>query len=128
MFEDLSSGELGEKIVAQWLKSRGYEIKHHRWRCRWGEIDLIAYDRSSNTLVFVEVKTRSSNNWDEGGLNAINSEKQEKIYRTAELFLSKHPHLAESFCRFDVALVKRIKNLSEEEFVIKDYLENAFEF
>ncbi|HBE19925.1 MAG TPA: endonuclease [Cyanobacteria bacterium UBA11149] len=35
-------GELGEKLVADWLKNRGWTILHHRWRCRWGEIDLIA--------------------------------------------------------------------------------------
>ena len=35
-------GLLGEKLVAQWLQSQNWLILHHRWRCRWGEIDLIA--------------------------------------------------------------------------------------
>jgi len=55
-------GVLGEQLTSQWLKSKSYRILYHSWRCRWGEIDLIAVDRQANTLVFVEVKTRSSGN------------------------------------------------------------------
>ncbi len=36
-------GELGEQLVAGWLQTQNFGILHHRWRCRWGEIDLIAY-------------------------------------------------------------------------------------
>lgn len=35
-------GELGEQLVAEWLQTQNWVILHHRWRCRWGEIDLIA--------------------------------------------------------------------------------------
>jgi len=37
----LDIGVLGEELVAQWLQSTGWVILH-RWRCRWGEIDIIA--------------------------------------------------------------------------------------
>ncbi len=120
-------GELGEQIVAEWLQSQGYSIRHYRWRCRWGEIDIIAENESSNTLVFVEVKTRSDNNWDEGGLKALSLAKQQKIYQTAQLFLAKHPPLAEYYCRFDVALVTYQKEQDGPKLIIKDYLKNAFE-
>ena len=124
-----SSGELGEKIVGQWLESQGYVIRNYRWRCRWGEIDIIAEDRTNNTLVFVEVKTRqySSNNWDEGGLTAVSLAKQKKIYQTAQLFLAQYPELADFYCRFDVALVAYKQDKDKVKLIIKDYLKNAFE-
>ena len=98
-------GKLGEELIARWLQIQNYKILQQNWRCRWGEIDLIVLDRVENAIAFVEVKTRSQNNWDENGLLAISSGKQQKIWQTASLFLAKYPQLAELPCRFDVGLV-----------------------
>ncbi|MEM9542940.1 MAG: YraN family protein [Cyanobacteria bacterium P01_E01_bin.42] len=135
----LEVGQLGEEIVADWLQGRGWEILHHRWHCRWGEIDLVA--RSPKPmLIFVEVKTRSSGNWDANGLLAVNSQKQAKLWQTAELFLAQYPDYAEFPCRFDLALVGYKWVLdpgavaagvalqqpiwrSGYEFILRDYLE-----
>lgn len=99
-------GILGEELVAQWLRSRDWTILHRRWRCRWGEIDIVAkLDSPLPALAFVEVKTRSSRNWDAGGLLAITPQKQAKLRQAAECYLTSYPDLAELPCRFDVSLV-----------------------
>ncbi len=100
----MDTGKKGEEVVAQWVVSRGGKILHQRWRWKRGEIDLIAVE--SNTLLFIEVKTRNRSNWDADGLLAITPQKQARIVSTAQLFLLKHPHLAEHPCRFDVAIVR----------------------
>ncbi|WP_299403778.1 YraN family protein [Acaryochloris sp. IP29b_bin.148] len=108
------TGQWGEQLVCQWLKQQQWQILAHRWHCRWGEIDIIARSPNSRTqtpayidrLAFVEVKTRQSRNWDADGRLAITPQKQQKLWKTAQLFLSQHPHLYELSCQFDVALVQ----------------------
>lgn len=113
-FEEKSIlGLLGENLVAQWLLGHGWEIIARRWRCQWGEIDIIAgkipgeqllecpYER----IAFVEVKTRKHRSLDAGGLLSINAQKQAKLLHTAEIFLSDRPDLSNCPCQFDVALV-----------------------
>jgi putative endonuclease len=136
----MNTGKQGEEVVAQWLKERGASILHHRWRWKRGEIDLIAIE--ADTLLFVEVKTRNRSNWDADGLLAITPQKQATIIRSAELFLLKHPHLAEYPCRFDVAIVRHqpIKSaivgtplhiladlIAGKHLLLLDYLTSAFD-
>ncbi|MEA5571408.1 YraN family protein [Calothrix sp. UHCC 0171] len=121
-------GTLGEDLVSQWLESCGWKILHRRWRCRWGEIDIIAEylgtegkegkeratprenDISASagnrhlTLAFIEVKTRSAGSWDTGGRDAITTRKQEKLVRAAQMYLAKYPEKSDFNCRFDVAI------------------------
>ena len=98
-------GDLGEKLVGRWLQLNEHEILQRNWRCRWGEIDLIAQHKKSSAIAFIEVKTRGDRNWDVDGMLAVNARKQQKLIQTASLFLTKHPHLAELPCSFDVACV-----------------------
>ena len=98
-------GDLGEKLVGRWLELHNHQILARNWRCRWGEIDLIAQEQTSKAIAFVEVKTRSFRNWDADGRLAVDYIKQQKLIKTASYFLAQHPLLAELPCTFDVALV-----------------------
>ncbi|MEM6611503.1 MAG: YraN family protein [Cyanobacteria bacterium P01_C01_bin.72] len=98
-------GDLGEKLVGRWLELHNYQILARNWRCRWGEIDLIAQEQTSKAIAFVEVKTRSFRNWDADGMLAVNYTKQQKLIQTASFFLAQHPLFAELPCTFDIALV-----------------------
>lgn len=95
----------GEQLIGRWLELQNYQIIKQNWRCRWGEIDLIAQHQDTQEIAFVEVKTRSQKNWDADGLLAVDANKQQKLLQTAALFLAQHPQLAELPCRFDVGLV-----------------------
>ena len=136
----MNTGKLGEEVVAQWLLARGGKVLERRWRWKRGEIDLIAIE--ADTLLFIEVKTRNPSNLDADGLLAVTSVKQAKIVTTAQLFLAKHPHLAEYPCRFDVAIVRHqplhraisdtplhhvVDLESGNRLLLLDYLANAFD-
>jgi putative endonuclease len=98
-------GQAGESLVAAWLEQQGGKILQQRWRSPWGEIDLITHFPDTKIIAFVEVKTRSGGNWDQGGLLAVNARKQEKIWQTANHFLASQPQWSDWNCRFDVVIV-----------------------
>lgn len=95
--EHLTTGKSGEDLAAAWLKEKGMRIVARNFRCSGGEIDLIVNDHG--TLVFVEVKTRSTANYGLPG-QAVDSKKTRKIIRAAMTYLSTH-HAWQRPCRFD---------------------------
>lgn len=105
-------GDRGERAAVRFLKRQGLKIVGRRYRNRFGEIDIIAWDArkvppsagfAGRTLVFVEVKTRRS---DVAGRpeSAVTSKKQGAITRTAAAFLKKR-RLEQQPTRFDVVAV-----------------------
>jgi putative endonuclease len=95
-------GSKGEDLAVQYLKRRGFKVIERNYHCSAGEIDLIA--REKNTLVFVEIKARSSSDY---GLpqDAVDRFKQKKLIEVARTYMAER-HLTEDIAaRFDVVAI-----------------------
>ena len=111
-----TTGAWYERKAADYLKKQGLFILKYNYRCRYGEIDLIARDREY--LVFVEVKYRKGT-WSGRALEAVNFAKQKIICKVARYFLTVEYHNVDIPCRFDVVGIddKRVY-----------WVKNAFEY
>ena len=114
-------GRWGEAKAAELLRKRGYTILAAGYRCRFGEIDLIA--TAGKYLCFIEVKLRKDASFAPGRA-AVDRRKQQKLRTTAECYLAEHPETALQ-PRFDVAELYAPQGMAtrEPEF---HYWENAF--
>lgn len=93
------AGARAEELCAEMLRRAGLRLLERNWRCRLGEIDLIAEERG--VLVFAEVRMRRG--WGFGGAGeSITAAKRARLVAAARLYLSRQ---AEARCRFDVFLV-----------------------
>ena len=97
------TGHQGEEIAANFLIARGYRILERNFRCRGGEVDIIARDPGDKCLVFVEVKTRRGLSYGVPQL-AVTPFKQRQISKAALTWLSKN-RLLDSNARFDVIAI-----------------------
>ena len=91
-------GDAGEDLAARTLKKQGYKILERNYVTPLGEIDLIARHRGE--LVFIEVKTRSSNKFADPK-DAVTPAKQARLQRLADYYLQRQ-RLGEVEFRFDV--------------------------
>lgn len=114
-----SLGDRGEKAACGFLKDRGYEILEKNYRCKLGEIDVIA--RRRGRLAFVEIKTRTSAQF---GMpqEAVDLRKQAKIFKVAQWFL-KEKKLEEMPVAFDVVAVLWKEGQAPEMHLITDAFE-----
>jgi putative endonuclease len=96
----MNRGAAAEALAAEYLAARGLAILVRNYRCRSGEIDLIARDR--DTLVFVEVRLRSSAAFG-GAAASITAAKRRRIARAARHYLAMLGR--EPPCRFDAILL-----------------------
>ena len=113
------TGEKGETIAAAYLKKNGYRILETNFRCSLGEIDIIARDKEE--LVFVEVKTRKSQDLGYPE-QAVGIKKQKKISQLALFYLQKK-NLTNAKARFDVVAVTMSETSNEVKLI-----KNAFDF
>lgn len=113
-------GKWGENQVAAYLRERGYEILAMNYRCRMGELDLVA--SKGRYLAFVEVKLRRSKAMMEAR-EAVTYAKQQKLRAAALLYLQAHPTKLQP--RFDVAEIYAPQGTGTRHPHI-NYLENAF--
>lgn len=81
-------GRLGESIAVSFLTRKNFRILTRNFRARYGEIDIVALD--GNTLVFVEVKTRSSTTYG-SPKSAVGITKIREIIRTGQYYVLEHP-------------------------------------
>jgi putative endonuclease len=111
---------LGEEIASKFLTKKGYKIIDRNFRKGYGEIDIIAV--YNNVLVFIEVKTRTTNLYG-GAIEAINYGKIRTLIKTCEYYKMLYPKLPESL-RIDAILIdlenneaksiQHIQNISEQ--------------
>ncbi|MEN6624456.1 MAG: YraN family protein [Smithella sp.] len=115
----INTGRDGEKIAVAYLMKNGYRICEINFRCPIGEIDIVARDK--NEIVFVEVKTRRSNQL---GFpeQAVGSRKQKKLSQLA-LWYIEEKKLSNINARFDVIAITLLAE--ENEITL---IKNAFDF
>ncbi len=126
MYKNIEIGKSGEDIAVEFLIKQGYYIHERNFRCKLGEIDIIAIDKiDKNELVFIEVKTRNQNLFGTPA-DSIDHKKINHIYKVAEYFLMIN-NLEHAFVRIDVIeiyekannkiQINHIKNAITEKYI-----------
>jgi putative endonuclease len=109
-----TAGEQAEKLAAEYLARNGLAIVARNWRCRFGEIDLIA--RDGEMLVFVEVRARASRSHG-GAVESISARKRHRLSAAASHYLARTR--SQRPCRFDAVLLDGAQRI--------EWIRNAFD-
>lgn len=96
------TGQSGEKLALDYLLRNDYTIITTNWRCKFGEIDIVA--SKGEALIFVEVRTRRSST--EDAYLSIDPKKQRKMVKAAYAYLAEH-NLSNALWQIDVIAVAR---------------------
>ena len=110
-----AEGTAAERVAATFLQSHGLKLLETNYRCRFGEIDLIM--RDGDTLVFAEVRLRTSSNFG-GAAASITAQKRRKLLKAARHYLASGKKTPR--CRFDAVL---LSGMSERDI---QWIKNAF--
>ena len=103
-------GQWGEDLAVRHLEAQGLEVLDRNWRCRDGELDVVA--RDGRTLVFVEVKSRTSTAYGEPA-EAVSLRKARRIHGLAAAWLAEQRPAGSWDLRFDVVSVLRTAGLPQ---------------
>jgi putative endonuclease len=96
------TGILGEKLARDFIKKRGYHIVETNYRCRYGEVDIVA--RYKEYLVFIEVRTKSNRSFGTPE-ESITAAKKVRMRRVTEYYYQSHERLPENW-RIDLVAVE----------------------
>jgi len=96
------TGKLGEQVACKALEKQGYRILEKNYRCRYGEIDIVA--RQRDYIVFIEVRSKTGNAFGTPE-ESVTAAKKNKLIATALDYLSSHPGLPENW-RIDFVAVE----------------------
>ncbi len=113
-------GSWGEAQAAEYLRCRGFRILAMNFRCRLGELDIVAEDR--RYLVFVEVKLRKNGHFAEAR-EFVTRAKQERLLAAAQIWLGQNPSTKQP--RFDVIEIYAPRGMDPANIEIRQ-IENAF--
>lgn len=97
-----SIGLYGEREALDYLAGKGYAILHTNWRCRSGELDIVA--QSGPTIIIVEVRTRRAGGRFGTAVESVDARKQFQVRATAEVYLAVNKR-HDSRVRFDVIAI-----------------------
>lgn len=110
----IATGAEHEIFAAEYLIKANLQILHRNFRCKLGEIDIIAYD--GIYLVFVEVRYRQHYKFGDAA-ESVTLSKQQKIIRTAQFYLQTHTWAQKLNCRFDVIAISNSIKLPHIEWI-----------
>ncbi len=101
------AGARAEELCAELLRKAGLRVLARNWRCRHGEIDLVAEE--GGTLVFAEVRYRRDERFG-GAAESVTAAKRARLIAAARLYLMRRPDArSEPACRFDVLLLDSLE-------------------
>ena len=119
LLSNIDKGKIIEDYAADFIKKQGLVIIKRNFTTKIGEIDIIATEKNLS-LVFIEVRYRKNLSFG-GPLASINYTKQQKISKTASIFLTTYKWNEQIYCRFDViAVTGNMQNLKLQ------WIKNAF--
>ncbi len=114
-------GNQAEDIALAYLSKQGLKLIEKNYLTPLGEIDIIMLDKTSQTLVFIEVRYRANIHFG-AAVETVTHKKQAKIIHTAELYLQRHQKYQDYLCRFDVVGLE-----SDLKYPKINWIKDAFE-